>query len=148
MAIRFEIGIYNGTYFPHIIWETRWKVIRPSVRKIPPLDSNLRQAVITFHGGFRDEWRHDRCTNILIFIHGVAIRHCSNVRGSHDMSVVVIRTSTSATYMCVCVFSFLAKDTAVRDRITELYYVQRYVSLYVRWKRQLSNHPWTRDESW
>jgi len=30
------------------------------VRKILPLDSNSRQSVIAFHGGFRDERRHVR----------------------------------------------------------------------------------------
>lgn len=44
-----------------------------------------------------------------------AIRHCSNVRGSHDMPVVHIRAA-----VCVRVFSFLAKRTAVRDGITEI----------------------------
>lgn len=128
---RLEVGIYNKTYFSYIIWETRWKVIRQTVRKIPPLDSNLRQSVITFHGGFRDEWRHDRCTNILIFIHGGSCgRYSPLFKRSRIARYVgrVIRTSTSAIYIYVCLFVSCERDGRERQNHGTRYYTPRYVS--------------------
>lgn len=93
------------------------------MRKVLPLDSNSRQSVIAFHGGFRDERRHVRS----LYKHSdlyswgppsPLLRHCS-----YDRTICrPCNAQIGCTWRGVrtCLFVSCETDGRERDRITEI----------------------------